>query len=198
MLRFPDQTKDRIVEALETGDAAGTWAYVLRTSRDPEFLPAIRAMLRRRDVADDGKYSAVQYLWNVGTPQAVDVLREAYDRRILSSEPWSWLRPCEALAANGDGRGLPDAFEVLLDLEPPAESPTDEQKRRSWEGERDRRKDQAEAVFGRATKEASPRSSGEGECRLASRAAGRPPAPLAAARRAEAARVRHSCLGEGP
>ena len=101
-----------------------------------------------------GKYSAVQYLWNLGTPQAVDVLREAYDRQVMTSEPWSWLRLCEALAASGDGRGLPDAFEVLVDLERPAEPPIDEQKRRSWEGERDRRKDQAEAVFGRATKEA--------------------------------------------
>jgi hypothetical protein len=60
---------------------------------------------------------------------------------------------CEALAANGDGRGLPDAFEVLLELEQPADPPVVERKRRDWEHERDQRKQEAEAIFGRASKE---------------------------------------------
>jgi hypothetical protein len=81
-------------------------------------------------------------------------LREAYDHGVMKSEPWYWLRLCEALAACGDGRGLPDAFDVLLDLEKPAEPPLDDAKRRDWQLGRDRRKDEAEAIFGRATKEA--------------------------------------------
>ena len=152
-----------------------------------------------QDVTDYAKYSAVQYLWNLGTPQAVDALREAYDRGVMKSEPWFWLRLCEALAACGDGRGLPDAFEVLLDLERPAEPPADEQKRRDWESDRDRRKDEAEAVFDRAI-EGGPRRvpRPQGRRRLARRAAGRPPAPLAAARLAEAVRGRRPGLGEEP
>jgi HEAT repeat protein len=153
MLHFLDQTKDRIADELETGGAAATWASVLRKSRDSEFLPAIRVMLRRADVTESGKYSAVQYLWNLGTPQAVDTLREVYDRQVMKAEPWYWLRLCEALAACGDGRGLPDAFEVLLDLERPDDPPRDEQKRKDWENARDRKKRDAEAVFDRAAKE---------------------------------------------
>src|SRR5208283_5982783 len=96
-------------------------------------LPAMRAMLRRRDVPDHAKYSAVRCLWNLGSPQAIDAMREAYDRQVMRAEPTSWMRLCEALASSGDGRGLPDAFDVLLGLERPAQPPLDEQKRRDWE-----------------------------------------------------------------
>jgi hypothetical protein len=154
MLKFLDQVKDRIGDELETGGAAATWANALSRIHDPDFVPSVRAMLRRTDLTESDKYSAVQYCWNLGTPQAVDVLREAYDRRVMESEPWYWMRLCEALAACGDGRGLPDAFDVLVDLERPAEPPADEQNRRSWESARDSRKREAEAVFDRATKEA--------------------------------------------
>jgi hypothetical protein len=60
---------------------------------------------------------------------------------------------CKALAANGDGRGLPDAFEVLLELKQPADPPVDERKRRDWKSDRDQRRREAEAVFDRASKD---------------------------------------------
>ena len=117
----------------------------------------------------------------------------------MKAEPWSWLRLCEALAASGDGRGLPDAFEVLLDLERPAEPPVDEQKRKDWENARDRRKEQAEAVFERASKEVlAGFLDRKTDADLAGRAADRAPAPLAAARLAEAVRARRPGLGQGP
>ena len=153
MRHFPDQAKERISEELATGTAAGVWAYALSHTDDPYFLPAVREMLRRQDVDDYTKYCAVRYLWNLGSPQAIDALRDAYDRQLMKAEPMFWMGLCEALAASGDGRGLPDAFEVLLDLKRPAEPPPDEQKRKDWENARDRRKDQAEAVFERASKE---------------------------------------------
>jgi hypothetical protein len=152
MLRFPDQVKDRITAELETGKAAADWAYTLRNSRNPDFLPALCKMLRRSDVSDSAMHSAVQYLWNLGSPQAIDAMREAYDRKVLRAEPRLWMSLCEALAANGDGRGLSDAFQVLVDLKRPAEPPRDEQKRKAWEFTRDQRKHEAEAVFGRASK----------------------------------------------
>jgi hypothetical protein len=110
-------------------------------------------MLRRQDVNDRAKCAAVRYLWNLGSPAAIEAMREAYDGKVMRTEPRLWMGLCEALAAMGDGRGLPGAFEVLLDLKQPADPPLDERKRRNWEHERDRRKQDAEAVFGRASKE---------------------------------------------
>ena len=153
MVNFFDQTKDRISDELETGEAAADWAYALSKTDDTSLLPAMRAMLRRRDVPDHAKYSAVRCLWNLGSPQAIDALREAYDRQVMRAEPTSWMRLCEALASSGDGRGLPDAFDVLLGLERPAQPPLDEQKRRDWESTRNQRRQEAEAVFRRASKE---------------------------------------------
>ena len=153
MLRFPDQTKDRILDALETGKAAAACVYVLRGSRDPAFLPAVRTMLRRQDVSDYAMSSAVRYLWNIGSPQAIDAMREAFDRKVMRTEPRLWLGLCEALAANGDGRGMPDAFTVLLELKQPANPPLNEHERRTWESEHDQRRQEAEAVFDRAPKD---------------------------------------------
>ncbi len=155
MLKFRDQTKDRISAELETGDAASDWCYALVRTEDPDFLPAIRQMLHRQDVPDSALGSAVRYLWNLNSPQAVDVLREVYDRKLLKSSEYSWMSLCEALAASGDGRGLPDAFAVLLDLEQPAEPPLDDQKRRNWESDRSSRKQRAETVFERRPRNCS-------------------------------------------
>jgi HEAT repeat protein len=152
MVSFLDQTKDRISKELETGNAA-EWAYVLSESEDPSLLPAMRAVLHRQDVPDHVKSSAVRYFWILGSPQAIDALREAYDRQVTKSDTRSWLRLCEALASKGDGRGLPDAFDVLIELERASEPPLEEQKRRTWESTRDQRKQEAEAVFERASKE---------------------------------------------
>jgi hypothetical protein len=153
MLRFPDQAKDRILDALETGQAAAEWIYLLRSTRDPDFLPAVRTMLRRQDVSNLAIYAAVRWLWNLGSPQAIDAMREVYDRKLMSTEPSLWMGLCEALAANGDGRGMPDAFQVLLELKQPADPPLEEQKRQGWESDRDHRKQKAEAVFDRASKD---------------------------------------------
>ena len=137
MRHFPDQAKERISEELATGNAAGVWAYALSHTDDPYFLPAVRELLRRQDVDDYTRYYAVRYLWNIGSPQAIEALQDAYDRKLMKAEPMFWMSLCEALAASGDGRGLPDAFDVLLDLKRPAEPPLDEQKRKDWENARD-------------------------------------------------------------
>jgi hypothetical protein len=153
MLNFSDEAKERIISELERGNGAGDWAYALRNTRSPDYLPAMRTMLRRRDLPDYAKHHAVMYLWNLGTPAAIDAMCDAYDRKIMKGAPTLWLRLCEALASSGDGRGLPDAYAVLVDLARPAEAPLDEQTRRDWEHARDRRKSEAEAVFERASKE---------------------------------------------
>ncbi len=153
LLRYKEQTKDRIAAELETGDAAGAWAYAVRGSGDRSFLGAIRAMLRRDDLTAGAASSGVDYLWNLDSPEAVDVLREMYDRGVLRDEPRLWLRLCEALVARGDGRGLADAYKFLVDLERPAEPPAEEKPRSEWQRAREKRRGEAEAVFGRASRE---------------------------------------------
>src|SRR5208337_1523677 len=74
MLSFLDQTRDRICDELETGNAADVWAYALDRTHDANFFQAIQTMLRRQDVTDGARHAAVEYLWNLGSPQAVDAL----------------------------------------------------------------------------------------------------------------------------
>ena len=56
------------------------------------------------------------------------------------------------LAANGDGRGLADADELLVELKRTVEPPAGEKERRDWQSAHDQRLGEAEAVFGRASK----------------------------------------------
>ncbi len=152
MLMYKEQTKGRIAMELETGHDPATWAYVVKDSSDPYFIPAVRKLFQRTDAPSHVMYSGVLYLWNIGTPQAVSALREAYDRGIMRDEPTQRLRLCEALAANGDGRGLADAYEILVGLKRPAQPPASENERKNWQTNRDNLLDQAEAVFGQAPK----------------------------------------------
>ncbi|WP_406694035.1 hypothetical protein V5E97_23615 [Singulisphaera sp. Ch08] len=154
MLQFKEQTNNRIAAELATGDAADVWAHAVRESRDPDFLKPIRTMLRRKDVTANATYSGILYLWNLDTPEALDGLREAYESGLLrNDDPHLWLRLCEALAARGDGRGLGDAFQVLVDLERPIEPPAEEELRRNWQNARNDWLREAEAVFGRSSNE---------------------------------------------
>ena len=152
MLKFQEQMRDRIVTELETGKAPAAWAYALQKSRDPYFVPAVRKLLERKDVPTYSMYSGVLYLWNVRSPEAVNVLKEAYDRGNMRDDARQWLRLCEALAAKGDGRGLADAYEHLVGLKRPADPPVAEQEFRDWTSARDNRQREAEAVFQRASK----------------------------------------------
>jgi hypothetical protein len=151
MLKFKEQTSDRIATELETGKAPAAWAYALRENRDPFFIPAVRKLFQRKDAPTYAKYSGVRYLWNVGVPEAVNVLQEAYNRGMMRDEPHHWLRLCEAWATSGDGRGLADAYEILVALKRPAQPPADENDRRKWETDRRHRLGEAEDVFGRAS-----------------------------------------------
>ena len=152
MLKFKEQTRERIATELATGSDPAAWAYVVKESRTPYFVPAIRALCQRKDAPAHAAYCGFLYLWNVGTPAAIDGLRDAYTNGITRAEPRHWLRLCEALAAMGDGRGLTDAFDVLVGLKRPAQPPGDEKERWDWEHARDERESEADAVF----KQASP------------------------------------------
>lgn len=117
------------------------------------FLKSILTMLRRNDVIIGAIYSRVRYLWNLGTSEAVDGLREVYDRGSLREEPRLWLTLCEVLTAQGDGRGLADAAKILVHLERPTEPPAEEEPHRKWQSDRETRRSEAEAVIRQASKE---------------------------------------------
>ena len=106
---------------------------------------------------------------------------------------------CEALAASGDGRGLPDAFEVLLDLKRPAEPPLDEQKRKDWDNARDQTETGGRGRL-RTGLESGPRRIPRPQVRRrhAGRAGARASTPLASAGVAQAVRPRRPRLGQQP
>jgi beta-lactamase regulating signal transducer with metallopeptidase domain len=153
MLRFKEHTRDRIAAELEKGKFAALWANELRNSDDPYFLKATRAMVRRNDVTSSAAYSAVRYLWNVQSAEAVDGLRDVYERGLMRDEPTLWIRVCEALAARGDGRGLADAYDILVGRERSAQPPADEKARGDWQRDRESQQTAAEEVFGKAPKD---------------------------------------------
>jgi beta-lactamase regulating signal transducer with metallopeptidase domain len=153
MLRFKDQSKGRIALELEKSSQAGIWARAIRDSSDPFFVEPVRAMLRRHKVESSAAYAGVLYLWNVNSAEALEGLRESYNRGLLRDQPRLRMRLCEALAARGDGRGLSDAYEVLVGMERPSQQPAEEKARNDWQRQREDQQREAEAVFGRASRQ---------------------------------------------
>ena len=92
MLKFKEQTRDRIASELATGKDPAAWAYVLQENSDPFFIPAVRRLFRRKDVPAHAMYSGVLYLWNVGTPEAVE-------RVTGGLRPWNHARRAPVLVA---------------------------------------------------------------------------------------------------
>ena len=75
--------------------------YAVRESRDLDFLKAIRTMLRRDDLTADAAYAAVPYLWNLDTPEAVDGLREVYDRGLSARRASSMAEALRGVGGAG-------------------------------------------------------------------------------------------------
>jgi HEAT repeat protein len=126
--------------------------YVLKhAERDPHYVPAVRDMFAT-DASPNAWHSAVYYLWNIGTPEAVGVLREAYDGGRPHGAEGLRVRllMAESLAYHHDHRGLPDAWTALVDALRPTDPPADKKARKDWEDEREDMADAALDVFARA------------------------------------------------
>lgn len=151
MLQFENQTRDRIVAAIETGKAPNAWVYVLAHQNSKnDYVEAVRTMLRRPDLPPGAASTAMSYLRNLDSPDALAALAEMYDRGMLNDHIESRLKLGEALAARGDGRGMADAYQVLVDLESTSQPPADREHRTQRLQRSDRQK-QAEAVFEQAS-----------------------------------------------
>lgn len=153
LLKFEPATQDRIAAAIESGKSADQWAHALKGSRNPYYVPAIRAMLRRDDLTSGGMSAAIRYLANVDSPQALAGLQECYERGLHRDDRFLWLTLCRSLAAAGDARGLTDAFLALVSLEQPADLPQDEKNRRNEIKTRDRLRDAAREVATSASRD---------------------------------------------
>ena len=46
MLKFREQTRDRIASELASGKAPAAWAYALQQNSDPYFIPAVQKLFR--------------------------------------------------------------------------------------------------------------------------------------------------------
>lgn len=149
VLQYGDAAHNFIAARVRRGD--GATLYALKHAPDGEYVRAVRAMLESEATAGTWA-SAIDYLWNNGSAEAIDVLREAFKRGIASGqdEKATRLQLAEALAHFGDHRGLPEALEVLAELAQPGTPPEDKDARRDWERKIDDLRGDALDVFERA------------------------------------------------
>ena len=87
LLEYGEAARGFIAARVRQGDFAS-----LHRSRDPYYIPAVQAMLDV-EVTPWTFHQAVSYLWNVDTPEAVDVLRAAYEGGLPSGEERHRTRP---------------------------------------------------------------------------------------------------------
>jgi hypothetical protein len=149
ILNYGAAAREFVEPRVRQGDAATMNA--VEESHDDSYIDAVRAMLATSDDLNAWS-SAIDYLRNRDAPEAVDGLRQAFDRSVPAGpgqEP-TRLRLAAALAYRGDTRGLPTAFDVLVRLAEPGQPPEDEKARRNWEDDIDDRRDEALRVFDRA------------------------------------------------
>ncbi|MBX7164869.1 MAG: hypothetical protein K1X74_00850 [Pirellulales bacterium] len=149
ILGYDDAAFDFIDRRVRRGDIDTIYALA-HTSR-ADFVPAVRVLLESQASADVW-HDAIRYLRNLESPDAVDVLREAYGREIpeVSNRKSNRLRLAAALAFRGDERGFPAALEELAKLADPGQGPGDEQARKQWKQQVDDRRSEALEVFDRA------------------------------------------------
>ncbi len=121
-------------EALAAQVAMGDYAYIRVLGKEPFYLPAVRKALLDPARPAGAAYEGIGYLWNLGTPEALSVLRDAYAQRVQRNDPRTHLHLCEALAALGDDRGMPDAYQALVEFfeSGAAQGDKEQEYRRKW------------------------------------------------------------------
>jgi hypothetical protein len=149
ILSYGDAAHDFIAPRVRRGDAETL--YALSHAGNEGYVADFRAMLDS-DASANAWHWAIQYLWNIDSPEAVDLLREIYERGIPAGDESqrTRLRLAAALAYRGDHRGLPAALEELKKLVDAGHPPVDEDARKKWKRQIDDRRRDALDVFDRA------------------------------------------------
>ncbi|BBO33142.1 HEAT repeat domain-containing protein [Lacipirellula parvula] len=120
-------------------------------SKDDFYVAAVGSLLQTSDDLNAWD-PAIGYLWNQQSPASLAALQQAFDRGVPAGERQAsiQLELATALAALGDARGLPLAFDLLVKLAEPGVAPDDAKAKRQWEKSRDDRRRDVLRVFSRA------------------------------------------------
>ncbi len=146
LFEYPDESREFVEQRIRLGDGE-----YLANPR-PEYVPAVRQMLERDDLAIWSIHAAVRYLWDTGTPEAQETLSQLYERPLPSVPERDLVRLylLEALAHYGDHRGFPESFATLVALAEPGDAPSNSRERRKWRRALEKKREYALDVFGRA------------------------------------------------
>lgn len=151
LMNYDSKTRDAISSQISQGNYAYVRALKLNAAKTPHYVTAVREMVLLPDTDAWTAWQGVRYLWNVGSPEAVDVLRESYEKEVHKDDLRTRFTICEALADLGDDRGVRDAFEALTELHSMTDAPTEKDALRMWEDRREALEEGAEGIFGRAS-----------------------------------------------
>jgi hypothetical protein len=151
-VQYEEKTRELVASQIAGGNFAYIRSFKLDDYYDPYYVPAVQKMLLNPDATAWTAHQGVTYLWNVGTPEALDVLRDAHTRGVHQDDTRTRMHICEALAALGDDRGLGDAFEVLTEAFEMTQPPTDKQQLKAWEDRREDLEDGAKGLLARISK----------------------------------------------
>lgn len=147
---YESRTRDFIAAQIAAGHFAYIRSFKLDGHKNEYYVPAVHKMLLNPAVSAWTVHQGVTYLWNVGSPAALEVLQDAHAHGIQQGDARTWMLICEALAAVGDDRGVRDAFEAHVELFETSEPPADEDARKAWEHRREWLAEGAEDILSRA------------------------------------------------
>lgn len=89
--------------------------YLAKGGRNANLLPIYREMMNQPNTPSRAFGYGVSYLWNLGTPEAMQLLRSFVDRREPQDVSTRMLA-CEALTALEDDAGLQEALLSLTEV----------------------------------------------------------------------------------
>ena len=150
MLNYGPAARPCLESLVRGGNSSAV--HAVADSTDEFYVAAVGSLLRTSDDLN-AWYSAIEYLWNQQSPESLDALRHAFDRGVPAGERQAsiQLELATALASQGDARGLPLAFDMLVESANLGASPVDAKLKRQWEKSRDDRRRDVLRVFSRAT-----------------------------------------------
>lgn len=110
LLAHGDATRDIIADQIR--NCRLPYIYQIKETRNPYFLAAIGDMMRNPQATSWMFQKGVDYLWNLGSPEAKSLLNEIY-RRDAAPDLDAKMRLGQCLVYFGDKRGLSDALAVM-------------------------------------------------------------------------------------
>ncbi len=97
------------------GVRSGNGVVVRHAPQDAALLPEVGKMILREDLEEWALYRGARYLREARNPKALQWLREAHSKKLHAGHAASCRELAAALASYGDYRGLPNAFQSVVD-----------------------------------------------------------------------------------